>query len=491
MICQSTALPASISDYPRSFVVLDLETTGRGNSSIVEISAARYKDMHKVAEFSTLVNPCCPIPAAASGINQITDDMVADAPIWKEIESEFLAFIGDYPLVGHNICTFDAPCLVRHIGHSLDNLLIDTLQIAKQIIPGNNCYKLGALCEQLVLPVAPGHRAGTDVAATFALYKWLLEHCDDAAAYIRHSAARPVKQTDYRYVMTKEELHKSLNSLVGLLQGVKLDERINLKESDEFQNWYALHRHMLNAQPFSEIVSRLDAALEDGVLEPEETADIVWFCNRFLVRETGALYFDEVTSNLQRLQGIIHGILADGIINDEEINALGDWLNDNEELAGRYPYDEIYSLLLAAKEDGVISEDERNMLKAFFSTFIDTRDSMNLNEPELKRLQADYHIGGICAVDPEIIFEGRIFCFTGESARATRKEIEEIVIAHGGVFGKGLTKSTDYLVVGAEGNPCWSYSCYGRKIEKAMELRKEGHKIVIVNECDFWDALVE
>ena len=49
----------------------------------------------------------------------------------------------------------------------------------------------------------------------------------------------------------------------------------------------------------------------------------------------------------------------------------------------------------------------------------------------------------------------------------------------------------DYLVIGAEGNPCWSYACYGRKVERAVELRKEGLRIMIVHERDFHDALVD
>lgn len=491
MLCTRKALPDSIRDYPRSFVVIDIETNGLEDPRIIEISAAKYKDMQKVDELSMLVNPCAPISPAASAVNQITDDMVEGAPTWKEIEPEVYAFLGDYPLVGHNIESFDAPCLERHFGRSIDNLLIDTLTIARQLLPGNDGYRLGGLCEQLGLDAEPSHRAAADVDATFALYGWLLEHCDDATAYIRPKKAKTAKLPDYRYMMSKEDLHKCLNSLVGLLEGVKLDEKINRKEADELQNWTALHHHLLEVEPFTQIAERIDAVLEDGILEPEEAADIVWLCKQFLGAKTGELYFDEVTSNLQRLQGIIHGILADGVLSDQEITGLTEWLNDNDELAGRYPYDEIYSLLLAAKEDGVISDDERNMLKAFFSTFVDTRDSMYLNEPELARLREDYHIGGVCAVDPEIIFNGRVFCFTGESAKASRDEIAQIVTEHGGIFAKGLTRSTDYLVVGSEGNPCWSYSCYGRKIEKAMELRKKGHKVVIVNECDFWDALVE
>lgn len=47
----------------------------------------------------------------------------------------------------------------------------------------------------------------------------------------------------------------------------------------------------------------------------------------------------------------------------------------------------------------------------------------------------------------------------------------------------------DYLIIGADANRAWAYSCFGRKVEKAIELRKRGHKLLIVHEVDFWDAL--
>ena len=172
-----------------------------------------------------------------------------------------------------------------------------------------------------------------------------------------------------------------------------------------------------------------------------------------------------------------------------EINKLSEWMEDHDFLKGTYPFDEIDSLLVSAKSDGIISEDEINMLKAFFANFIDTRVSYNINEFEVKTLQSKYSISGICAVCPEITFEGKVFCFTGTSKKAKRSEIAKVIENQGGTFNNNVTKKTDYLIVGGEGNPCWAYSCYGRKVEQAIQLRKEGGKIFIIHEYDFWDEV--
>ena len=102
---QGRLLTSYVSDY----VVFDLETTGISCSKddIVEISAISVKDSKIVDEFSTLVNPLRPIPYYASNVNGITDDMVADSPVFEDVLPQFLDFIGNSVLVGHNIHSFD------------------------------------------------------------------------------------------------------------------------------------------------------------------------------------------------------------------------------------------------------------------------------------------------------------------------------------------------------------------------------------------------
>lgn len=98
-----------LNEYVKDYVIFDLETTGTScyTDQVVEISAIKVLDEKIVEEFSTLVNPGIPIPYYASIVNGITDDMVSDAVSFDVALADFVNFIGDLPLVGHNIHSFD------------------------------------------------------------------------------------------------------------------------------------------------------------------------------------------------------------------------------------------------------------------------------------------------------------------------------------------------------------------------------------------------
>lgn len=292
---------------------------------------------------------------------------------------------------------------------------------------------------------------------------------------------------EYSVFTSPQELHKAINTLKGLLTGIQVDSKINEDEVWELAYWCKAHRHLENKHPFKEILPFIDDACEDGIITAEEASDILWLCNNITSPEKP--YYDAVTSSLQQLSGIITGIMADGHIDDAEIYALRDWMAQNNFLSGSYPFDEIESLISSILLDGKIDESEREMLTAFLGNFIDTSISVNINQKDLDALKQKYSISGICSVCQDITFADNVFCFTGQSNHATRSDIAQIITEHGGIFKNNVTKKTRYLIVGVDGNPCWAYSCYGRKIEEAVNLRKNGQKLSIVSEIDFWDIL--
>lgn len=292
---------------------------------------------------------------------------------------------------------------------------------------------------------------------------------------------------DYRLYTQPAELHKAINTLRGLVAGIGADDTFSETEALELSNWISLHRDFIDCHPFSELIPMVENVCVGKALSEDTRKDILWLCGSFAAE---GKYYDVITSGVQFLSGLVYGLLADGELTDDEILTLKTWLDSNDYLCGTYPYEELYSLVTSILADHSVSEDERNTLKAFIGNLIDFTSSFNLSEPEFRKLREEYSVAGICAMCPEIEFKGRIFCFTGESSKP-RSELEAIVAGLGGVVRSSVSTKTDYLVVGHEGNPCWAFSCYGRKIEEAIEIRKNGGKVQIVDENDFFDAVAD
>lgn len=288
----------------------------------------------------------------------------------------------------------------------------------------------------------------------------------------------------YARFTSRARLEKSVNSLLGLIEGIAIDSYINRSEISFLNLWLAEHADVRNRHPYNELIPIVQAAVADGILTQDEHDDIVWLCERLRSAE----FIDQTTADLQRLHAILGGIVSDGKVTEDELRGLSAWLQDHEDLKTCWPYDEVDSLIVAVMKDQKFDSEEQTLLKAFFSEFTAVMDDRIITSPVI----ADgANIVGLCAVCPEIEFSESTFCFTGASSRYTRKELAATVERLGGTFAPNVTKSVRYLIIGADGNPCWAYACYGRKVEKAVELRKSGVRVMLVHENDFHDAVAD
>ena len=293
----------------------------------------------------------------------------------------------------------------------------------------------------------------------------------------------------YKGFTKRQRVDKAVHTLTGLLRGIAIDDELNALEVAELLNWCEEHKELVGRAPFNELIPHLKLMMQDGVVDPEELEDLLWLCKNLSPESD---YYDEITNEIQVLQGMLHGIMADDHVSLTEAKELQKWVDEHSHLKGSYPYDELDSLLLAVLADGMIDDEEQQTLKAFFEDFIQYSFSKRVKDETARiksGLSLERSLPAICAACPEIEFESKAFTFTGTSMKGQRTELVDRVKSLGGSFSGNLTQKTDFLVVGARGNPCWAFSCYGRKVEKATEYRKKGQQIVIVHESDFWDAV--
>lgn len=154
--------------YVSDYVVFDLETTGMNpvSDDIIEISALKVVNRNIVEKFSMLINPGRPIPYQATRVNHITDDMVKDAPDIAWGIGNFLDFIGNHVLVGHNIHNFDLNFVydaVLHLyGKEFQNDYIDTLIMSKKCLPQLTSHKLVDIAAYFGINTDGAHRALQD-----------------------------------------------------------------------------------------------------------------------------------------------------------------------------------------------------------------------------------------------------------------------------------------------------------------------------------------
>jgi DNA polymerase-3 subunit epsilon/ATP-dependent DNA helicase DinG len=153
-----------------SIISLDIETTGLDPQAdaILEIGARRFDGARVEDEWTTLVNPGRHIPEFISNLTGISDEMVRQAPRLGEVLEELAAFIGDAPVLGHNI-QFDLAFFRKHGLFEL-NERIDTYEMASVLMPSASRYNLGALGQQLGILLPATHRALDDARVTHAAF---------------------------------------------------------------------------------------------------------------------------------------------------------------------------------------------------------------------------------------------------------------------------------------------------------------------------------
>lgn len=164
-------------------VALDLETTGLDfhRDTIIEIGAVKYDGTKIVDRWQSLINPQRLIPRPIIQLTGIKNEMVRDAPLIKAVIQDFADFVGDMPVVGHNV-NFDLNFLKVH--HPFDNNQVnDTFEIAAVMLPSAPRYSLSALVDTLQVSNLQPHRALEDAEATLAV---LIRLCELAVELPTH-----------------------------------------------------------------------------------------------------------------------------------------------------------------------------------------------------------------------------------------------------------------------------------------------------------------
>ncbi len=167
------------------FTVLDLETTGFNpeNNSIIEIAAIKYQGNVIIDRYWQLVKPDFGLlPDHITKLTGITNAMVVDQPTIDRVLPEFLKFVKNTVIVGHNV-SFD----LSFLNHNLKKIFNTTLKnphictdgLARRIMPDIDSKSLSNLAYHFNIPFPKQHRAMSDAEVTLKVFLKMLDFLQD------------------------------------------------------------------------------------------------------------------------------------------------------------------------------------------------------------------------------------------------------------------------------------------------------------------------
>ncbi len=193
---------------------------------------------------------------------------------------------------------------------------------------------------------------------------------------------------------------------------------------------------------------------------------------------------NNVSKAIDQLSGMCLGMLADGVINDAEAAFFAEWIRKYAAFEPVWPFTDILARVERIFADGHCDDDEREELKSIMQALCGHTAECKPAETYSTTLPLDSPLP-----DP-VVFPDRVFTITGKFAFGTRRKVMEAIEARGGKpSDTSPTHESHYLVIGVFASRDWATTNYGRKIERAVDLRDSGSGIAIISE-EHWKRFV-
>lgn len=349
------------------FVVFDLETTGLSPSvnEIIEIGAVKIRNNEIIDRFARFVRPENNIPVEIQRLTGIFPEMVRDAQEISQALPEFMEFAGSATLVAHN-ARFDVGFvrvnLIKETGAALNNPVLDTLGMARAMLPKLKNHKLKNLAQEFSVPLQKHHRAVDDAEATAHIFLKFLDLLP----------AKEIIRLDQINDLVKNiNLDKlKTNHIVLLVQNYTGLQNLYQLVTLSHLNYYYRHPRI----PRSELVKRregliIGSACEAGELirayldgaDGEKLEEIASFYDYLEIQPTGNNEFlirQGLVDGIEALRKMNRDILEMGLKLNKPVVATGDVHFIN-------PTDGLYRKVLMA---GQGFEDAENQAPLYFKT---------------------------------------------------------------------------------------------------------------------------
>jgi len=275
-------------------------------------------------------------------------------------------------------------------------------------------------------------------------------------------------------------IDKEINNFLGFLEGIILDHTINKKEIYALQVWMERNPEIYCQYPFDHLIHLLgQTVIGSQKLDEEKCKQFVEVIKIFI----SGKFYSKNTRDVQRLHGLLAGVVCDGTLSIDEAKALNTWMKEHDYLEDDVFFQEVYTSLrpVRTKQDDLTDFDIQALFKQI-KRYVDPDDHGTLRTKIETIDNPDFFKG-------QLLIENALYCFTGTSSRFKKKDWKTLIENNGGKFIDDMTTTVNYLVICNKGNKAWAHVSYGRKFEEAKKWQQQGHDIKIITEDDFIQAI--
>lgn len=287
------------------YSIIDIESNGGAfrEEQITEIAIYRFDGHQILDQFISMVNPQSEITPYVQKLTGITQNMVRTAPKFHEIAKRIVEITENSTVVGHNV-DFDYRMLRQSfaaLGFDFERETIDTIPLARKLVPDEKSYSLSKLCKSIGIPLTEKHRAGGDARATLDLFKLLMLK-DQSEEIIQ-------KQQDE--ARSKSELNKNKKLIENLPSKKGLvyfqDDKGKILHVDFVTDLYRISKSILNSKARKwNVVQQLTSQIHYELVGNEVLARIMMLNKKITKDERslfGLFYLDEKYS-IRRLSSV-------------------------------------------------------------------------------------------------------------------------------------------------------------------------------------------
>ncbi len=162
------------------YAIVDIETTGGHAAAhcITEIAIYVHDGSRVTRHFKTLINPGRKIPIYITALTGITNEMVAEAPLFEDVAEQIHELLHGNIFVAHSV-NFDFSFVKHQLkfhGFDLNVKKLCTVRLSRKVFEGYHSYSLGNICRNLDIIIEDRHRADGDAKATVELFNRILQH---------------------------------------------------------------------------------------------------------------------------------------------------------------------------------------------------------------------------------------------------------------------------------------------------------------------------